>query len=144
MKRHPALLATVLMVFAVLSCKNLGSDSKPTDINHKTTEIHMAKDDGNEMPGKAATTFSVKDRTIHCVSTLNEAKEGTKVSFGWSAVDVKGLPAQKIKDLDYTTKEQEIIVHSHLTLPQDWPEGKYKCEITINDTLDRAVDFTIE
>jgi len=144
MKRHPAWLATGLMVFAVLACKNSGSDSKPTDVNHKTTEIHMAKDDGNEMPGKAATTFSVKDRTIHCVSTLNEAKEGTKVSFGWSAVDVKGLPAQKIKDLDYTTKEKEDIVHSHLTAPQDWPEGKYKCEITINDTLDRAVDFTIE
>ena len=144
MKRHPALLATVLMVLAVLACKNSGSDSKPTDVNHKTTEIHMAKDDGNEMPGEAATTFSVKDRTIHCVSTLNEAKEGTKVSFGWSAVDVKGLPTQKIKDLDYTTKGKEIIVHSHLTLPQDWPEGKYKCEITIDGTLDRTVDFTIE
>jgi len=144
MKRHPALLATVLMVFAVLACKNSGSDSKPTDVNHKTTEIHMAKDDGDEMPGEAATTFSVKDRTIHCVSTLNEAKEGTKVSFGWSAVDVKGLPTQKIKDLDYTTKGKEIIVHSHLTLPQDWPEGKYKCEITIDGTLDRTVDFTIE
>jgi len=144
MKRHPAWLATVLLLFAVFACKNSGSDSKPTDVNHKTTEIHMAKDDGDEMPGEAATTFSVKDRTIHCVSTLNEAKEGTKVSFGWSAVDVKGLPTQKIKDLDYTTKGKEIIVHSHLTLPQDWPEGKYKCEVTIDGTLDRTVDFTIE
>jgi hypothetical protein len=144
MKFHPAWLATGLLVLAVLACKTSDTDSRPTDVNHKTTEIHMAKDDGNEMPGEAATKFSVKDRTIHCVNTLNEAKEGTKVSFGWSAVDVKGMPAQKIKDVDYTTKGEEKIVHSHLTLPQDWPEGKYKCEVTIDGTLDRTVNFTIE
>jgi Cu/Ag efflux protein CusF len=144
MKRHPAWLATGLLILAVLACKNSGSDSKPIDVNHKTSEIHMAKDDGTEMPGKATTTFSVKDRTIHCESTLNEAKEGTKVSFGWSVVEVKGSPAQKIKDLDYTTKAKEDIVHSHLTAPQDWPMGKYKCEVTIDGTLDRTVDFTIE
>src|SRR6266436_8905831 len=144
MKRHPAWLATVLLLFAVFACKNSGSDSRPTDGNHKTTEIHMAKDDGNEMPGEAATTFSVKDRTIRWVSTLIEAKEGTKVSFGWSVVEVKGSPAQKIKDLDYTTKAKENFVHSHLTAPQDWPVGKYKCEVSIDGILDRTVDFTIE
>lgn len=145
MKQHSTLLATGILILAVLACKTSGSiGTTPDTGNHKTTEIHLAKDDGSNMPGKETTGFSVSDRTIHCVSTLKEAKEGTKISFGWSAVDVKGMSAQKIKDLDYTTKADENIVHSHLIAPNDWPTGKYKCEISVDGSIDRSVEFNIE
>jgi len=67
----------------------------------------MAKDDGKGQPGAETKAFSPSDHTIHCVAKLGEAKDGTKVTFAWWNVDKN----EKIKDLDYTTKGAENIVH---------------------------------
>jgi len=81
----------------------------------------MAKDNGGA-PGAETSTFSPSEHTIHCVAKLGEAKDGTKVTFSWWAVDTEGSKDQKIKELDYTTKGAENIVHAHLTKPDDWPK----------------------
>jgi hypothetical protein len=163
MKHHPAWLAAGLLVFVVLACNlakrtannsnsnsnaNANSNStanRETDLGSGTAikEIHMAKDDGSGDPGDETNTFGPGDRTIHCVTTLNTAKAGTLMRFAWWVVDADGTQNQKIKEIEYKTRAQENVVHGHLTLPQDWPPGKYKVQVYVNGDLDQTAFYTV-
>jgi hypothetical protein len=162
MKHHPAWLATGLIVFVVLACNlskntnnsNSNSNSNSSSSSNSSTdsdlgsgdaikEIHMAKDDGNGAPGDETESFSPSDRTVHCVATLKAAKSGTQMKFSWWIVDADGTKNQKVKEIDYSTKTLENIVHGHLTLPQDWPIGKYKVQVYVNGDLDRTVFYSV-
>ena len=160
MKRHPAWLALGLMLFVVIAC-NLGRKSNnlstnnaagPANSNSATpststgalSEVHMARDDGKGDPGEETSTFNSKDRTIHSVSKLKDAKSGTKLRFSWFVVEANGTTNEKIKDIEYTTRALENVVHGHLTAPRDWPVGKYKVEVYVNENLEETVHFTVE
>ena len=155
MKHHPAWLAAGLLVFVVLAC-NLSKKTANSNSNSNSNtasdmgsgsaikEIHMAKDDGNGAPGDETESFKPGDRTVHCVATLKEAKAGTQMKFAWWIVDAEGSKNQKIKEIDYSTKPLENVVHGHLTLPQDWPAGKYKCQVSVNGDLDKTVNYVVE
>lgn len=154
MKHHPAWLAACLLLFVVLACsvgkntnRDANSNSNPevveTGSGTAIKEIHMAKDDGGK-PGEESDTFEPGDRTIHSVATLKEAKSGTAMRFSWWIVDADGTQNKKIKDIDYTTRTLENIIHGHLTLPQDWPKGKYKVQVYVNGDLDKTVNYTVE
>jgi hypothetical protein len=156
MRKHPAWLAAGLLIFAVLAC-NLGKNKNSNNNNANTAsdvgdvgsgsalkDMYMAKDDGNGQPGTHTSTFAPGDRTIHSVATLKEAKGGTQMKFSWWIVDADGTQNQKIKDIDYTTKALENSIHGHLTLPQDWPKGKYKVQIYVNGNLDKTVQYTVQ
>ena len=162
MKHHPAWLAAGLVLFVVLAC-NLGKKSNTNSNSNSNSngavtnsnsnsetgsgefiqEMHMAKDNGRGAPGDETDSFEPGDRTVHCVVKLKEAKGGTKMKFSWWIVDAEGSKNQKIKDIDYSTKPLENIVHGHLTLPQDWPTGKYKVQVYVNGDLDRTVEYSI-
>ena len=103
----------------------------------------MAKDDDGS-PGEETDSFAPGDRTVHCVATLKEAKSGTKLKFSWWIVDADGTQNQKLKEIDYTTKALENVVNGHLTLPQNWPAGKYKVEVYVNGELDRTALYTVK
>jgi hypothetical protein len=158
MKRHSAWLAVGLLLFVVMAC-NLGKKSTNVSTNRSATEgsapsdatstgaikeLHMAKDDGNGDPGDETNAFSPGDRTIHCVAKLAEAKAGTKMKFSWFIVDADGSKNEKIKDIDYTTRALENIVHGHLTLPQNWPSGKYKVEVFVNGNLEKTAQYSVK
>jgi hypothetical protein len=34
-------------------------------------------------------------------------------------------------------------VHGHLSLPQDWPAGKYKVEVYVNGDLDKTAFYSV-
>lgn len=162
MKIHRGWLATGLLMLAVLGC-NLSRNSNNSNNSNKTanenkatpqptrranadvyvTRIYMAKDDDGK-PGDETSSFAPDDRTVHCIIELNKAKKGTKVRFIWKAVDVQGSKNEEIKTIDYTTNSFENKVRGHLTLPRDWPTGKYQVEVYINDDLDKTIDYTIE
>jgi hypothetical protein len=160
MKHHPAWLAAGLLAFAVLACSlgkttNTNSNSNSNSNSHSSPEvdlgsgnaikeIHMAKDDGSGAPGTETDTFATSDRTLHCVATLKGAKSGTQMRFAWWIVDADNTQNQKVKEFDYTTKERENIVHAHLTLPQDWPKGKYKVQVYVNGDLDKTAFYIVE
>jgi len=158
MKRHSAWLATGLLLFVVLAC-NLGRRTANVSTNGNTAadtttseststgaieDLHMAKDDGNGSPGEETSAFSPGDRTIHCVAKLADAKAGTKMKFSWFIVDADGSKNEKIKDIDYTTRALENIVHGHLTLPQDWPSGKYRVEVFVNGNLEKTAQYSVK
>lgn len=157
MKHHPAWLATGLLIFVVLACSlgkpkttNTGSNANTTSTAEAPSgsgtaikEVHMAKDDGGS-PGSQVDSFTPGDRTIHCVATLKEAKSGTQMKFSWWIVDADDTKNQKIKEIDYTTRALENVVHGHLTVPQDWPTGKYKVQIYINGDLDKTISYSVQ
>ena len=159
MRKHPAWLAVGLLLFALLACNlskktntnnsnansnNANAEDTQVESGSVIKEIYMAKDDGSGKPGARSNKFEPNDRTIHCVVTLNEAKAGTDMKFSWWIVDADGTQNKKIKDIDYSTKTLENVIHGHLTLPQDWPKGKYKVQVYVNGDLDKTVNYTVE
>lgn len=158
MKRSSAWLAIGLLLSVVLACsfgkkstnvstnRNAAEDSASADPTSTgaINELHMAKDDGKGDPGDETNAFSPGDRMIHCVAKLAEAKSGTKMKFSWFIVDADGTQNQKIKDIDYTTRALENIVHGHLKLPQDWPSGKYRVEVFVNGNLEKTARFSVK
>jgi hypothetical protein len=161
MKRHPAWLAVVLMLFVVLAC-NLSKKSANVSTNNSNTpdnsnsntvststgvlsDVHMARDDGRGDPAEEETsTFDASDRTIHCVAKLKEAQSGTKMKFSWFVVEAQDTQNEKIRDIDYTTRALENVVHGHLTAPRDWPVGKYRVDVYVNGNLEQTVQFNVE
>jgi hypothetical protein len=156
MRNHPAWLAAGLLLFAVLAC-NLGKNKNASNVNNNNAnteteassesaikEIHMAKDDGNGQPGAHTSVYAPGEHTIQCVATLKEAKAGTEMKFSWWIVDADDSRNQKIKDIDYRTKTLENVVHGHLTLPKDWPKGRYKVQLYVNGNLDKTVPYAVQ
>lgn len=164
MKRHPAWLAAGLLLAVVLACNlsknsnnsnnsnsnsnsnkssNSSRSDRPPNAEVYVEQLSMAKDDDGK-PGASTTSFDARDRTIHCIADLNKAKKGTDIRFVWKAVDAEGSKNKEIKTIDYTTKSFEDKVHGHLTLPYDWPKGKYEVEVYINGVLDKVISYTVE
>jgi hypothetical protein len=156
MKRHSTWPAVGLLLFVVIACnfgKKSTSDTTNTSSPAATTpgatstgvleNLHMAKDNGGD-PGDETNTFSPGDRTIHCVAKLAEAKAGTTMKFSWFIVDAGGSKNEKVKDIDYTTAARENIVYGHLTLPKDWPVGKYKVDVFVNGNLEQTARFSVK
>ena len=137
MRIHSGWLAIGLLIFAVMACSTSKTSSGPI------SEGHMAKDKNGE-PGDETNTFAPGDHTVHCVVTLSEAKEGTRMKFSWVLVDSGDVKNDKIKDIEYTTGAKENIVHGHLTAPRDWPTGKYKCEVFVNDKSEKTIDYYVK
>lgn len=114
---------------------------KPTGI---VKDILTAKDDGKGGPAEPADTFDAEDRTIHCVVELSDPKPNTKIRYSWWVVEAGETKNEKIEDFEYTTTAQDRIVHSHLTLPNDWPPGSYKVDVYVNGNLEQTASFKVE
>lgn len=162
MKRHPGWLAAGLMIFALLACnlsKNRNSnnsnnsnsnENRQTNTQPKRSNadiyvdrVYMAKDQSGK-PGDETTSFAPTDHTVHCIAELNKAKKGTDVRFIWKMIDVEGSRNKEIRTTDYTTKSFENKVHGHLSLPYDWPKGRYGVDVYIDGELDKTIEYTIE
>jgi hypothetical protein len=156
MKRQSTWLAVAVLLLVVLAC-NLGKKSTNESTNRSATDsnapsatstgaiqdLHMAKDNEGD-PGEETNAFSPGDRTIHCVAKLAQAKAGTTMKFSWFILDAGGSKNQKIKDIDYTTGALENVVHGHLTLPNDWPTGKYKVDVFVNGNLEKTARYSVK
>jgi hypothetical protein len=141
MKHHPAWLALGLLFFVVVACNfSTGNNSSSGPIAKMT----MAKDNGRGDPGDETNTFKPQDHKVHCLITLKDPKEGTKVTFSWWIVDAGGTKNEKLKDLDYTTDSDVKVVHGHLSTTRDWPPGKYKVEASINGKPEKTVNFNVD
>ncbi len=153
-KIYTALSLTFLLGF-LGGCKSGKSPTANTSTNNSSTaqapmlagknieDLYMALDH-NGQPGESSEGFGPDDRRIHSVAKLKAAPPGTKVRFSWWIVSAQGAENEKLQDLDYTTKQADEVVHSHVGLPNDWPPGKYKVDVYVNDSLDKTINFTVE
>jgi hypothetical protein len=148
MKPHAAWLAGALILTAVLACRfssntnNTNSDSNNSNSDAGAiSKITMAKDNNGE-PGDETNTFQPGDHTVHCLATLSNPKEGTKIKFSWWIVDAPEHKNELVKEIDYTTGLDKV-VHGHLSLPRDWPKGKYKCDVYVDGELAKSVEYYV-
>jgi hypothetical protein len=139
-KIPPGLLALALLVSAVVACNfNVGGDGEV-----HVDELYAAKDGGGKA-GDKTTNFSPSERTVYAVAKLDEAKADTKIKLVWYTLEVEGQDKNTmIKDIEVTTNDEQNIVYGHLTLPQDWPKGKYKVEAYVNGKLEKTVEYSVQ
>lgn len=119
------------------------NSAAPSAASGLVKAIHTAKDDGKGAPGEQTNSFGPSDRTIHCVVELAESRPGTKIKYSWWAVEAEGAQNDKIEDFEYTTRPQDKIVHGHLTMPEDWPPGKYRVEVFVNGNREQSLEFSV-
>ncbi len=88
------------------------------------------------------TEFAPED-TFHLVVELDDPPDGTRAKAAWTAVDAGGEKNVAIDDKEVTMTGVSNIINFTLTLPRPWPEGDYKVDLYVNDTLKRTLDFTV-
>lgn len=166
--KHPAtkilsLLLTMLITLSLLAACG-GSDptavppvagntprtaAQPTAVattSSKVTILSAVTSRGYESEEAVDPTsnFLPADRTLHCVVKLSpNPPSTTKVRAVWTAVDADGQQNTKIVEREIGTERNERVIHFTAQLARDWPTGKYKVEIYINEALGKVVDFTI-
>ena len=148
--RFSTIIAQLLILGALVGCggkttkqASNGSSVAP-NVKAAVSELHMAKDDGKGNPGAQTDRFGPQDRTIHCVAELKAPKAGTPIRFTWWIVESQGAKDEKLEETDYTIKPGEEVVHGQITLPNDWPPGKYKVDVSLDGNLEQTVQFTVE
>ena len=82
--------------------------------------------------------------TFHAVTAIQNAPRNTSVQAVWFALDVGGAADcnSEIDETDLTTDGTRNLDFS-LMPNNKWPVGTYRVEIYVNDTLDRAVNFSV-
>jgi hypothetical protein len=86
-------------------------------------------------------TFASTDNPLHYVVTLSNAPDDTNVKAVWTIVDA-GDGQIKDQKLDETLLQSAGgMLDFTLKGNQEWPTGKYKVELYLNDKLDRSADF---
>jgi len=121
----------------------LAPTSTPADPNAVQVEsVTLARGDGSGKPGETVTSFKPTDRTFYATVKLNQLKPGLKIKFSWVAVAAAGSANQEIAKQEFSTLTTNTITNT-LVEPQDWPTGKYRLDIYVNDSLAKSVDFTV-
>lgn len=121
------------------------NDNRKTPIaSGEIKDVYMAQDNGSGQPGEKAESFETSDRTIHCVVDLAKAQAGTIIKFNWIGVDAGEWQNYQIKELEYTTKPSESQVRAHVSYSEDWPEGSYRVDISVNGQFARTIAFQVE
>lgn len=158
MKRHPALLATLMLVLVALACGGTGVDKQSGDNTNggeasnspesdgvDIESMQLARDDGAGDSGEVVTSFKTTDNPLHCVVKLSEAAPGTKVRVVWMALDAAGARDFEIAEpFEYTTGAEETEVDATVRLPREWPAGSYRVEAFANNQPPETLEFKIE
>ena len=108
------------------------------------TDIELARDDGGGRAGQVVKGFKRKDNPIHCAVTLSRAVAGTKVQFVWTALDAGGKRDEVLATNEVVTKPGEQVADGQLSLPREWPAGRYRVRATVNNRSSKTLDFQIE
>jgi hypothetical protein len=130
------LLFLLLVTLAALTA--CSGSSEPVKIDSVT----LARDDGNGNAGEAVTSFKPTDHIFHATVKLNRIETGLKVKLSWIAVDAGGTKDTEIDHAEFTSLAANVI-NGKIELPNDWPTGKYRLDIYLNDKLAQSVDFTV-
>ena len=108
----------------------------------KIDSVTLARDDGSGNAGETVTNFSPTDHVFHATVTLNHIETDLKVKLTWVAVDANGQTNQTIGSSEFTALAGNVI-NGQASLPNDWPTGKYRLDIYLNDTLQQSVAFNV-
>ena len=136
MKKAWLFLAGVVVLILLAACSG---SSGPVKIQ----SITLARDDGSGNAGETVTNFSPTDHTFYATITLDHIETGLKVKLTWVAVDANGVTNQTIDSSEFTSLAANV-VNGKLSLPHDWPTGKYRLDVYLNDSLQQSVNFNVQ
>ena len=106
----------------------------------KIQDAYMARDVSGT-PEKT-TTFS-QDEPFYAIVDLANAPDDTTVKASWYAVDAEGVEPNFFIDEAVITSGSNQLTFD-LSSDNLWPTGSYKVEITLNDKLDRTLEFSVQ
>jgi hypothetical protein len=137
MRRLALLILLCTLAVAVSACEFSASTATIT-----SAELARGYADGKAIDPSA--TFAPSDTPLHYVVTLGNAPDDTKVKAIWTIVDA-GDGNFKDQKLDETELQSGSgVLNFTLAGTQEWPTGKYKVDLFLNDKLDRTADFLVQ
>jgi len=111
----------------------------------RVAEVTLAKGYSNDEAVNATTTFSPTDNPVHAVVKIENATAGARVTGVWTVVDAGGEQNFEIGRKELSLEAgNTYTAHYTAELTQDWPVGKYKFEVYLNDKLEKTVEFTVK
>ncbi|HVU11935.1 MAG TPA: hypothetical protein VHD90_11685 [Phototrophicaceae bacterium] len=135
MRKKLLFFAGLLGLLLLSAC---GGSSGPV----KITSITLARDDGSGSPGQTVTDFKPTDHTFYATVTLDHLETGLKVKLTWVAVDAGGETNKEIDSSEFSALVANTI-NGKLSLPNDWPTGKYRLDVYLNDALAQSQSFNV-
>jgi hypothetical protein len=115
-----------------------GGSSGPVKID----SITLSKGDGSGNAGETVTSFSPADHDFHAAVKFENLASGSKVTYIWVAVNAGGATNKTIATVDVNT----VLANegdSDATLPNDWPTGQYRLDVSVNGTVLKSVSFNV-
>jgi hypothetical protein len=141
MPRFFILVAVLLVGVICASC-----DFSTSTANIKSAQLARGYQDGKAVG--TTNTFAPTDNPLHCVVEVANAPGGTRVKSVWTAVDATGLDGvahkdQRIDEKEFSTTDTGSVIDFTLSNDAQWPVGRYKVDIYLNDKLDRTLEFEV-
>ena len=130
------LLSLGLLCLLLLSA--CGGSSGPV----KISSITFARDDGSGNAGDTVTDFKPSDHVLHATVTLDHIETGLKVKLTWVAVEAGGETNTEIASYEFSALAGNVI-NGQASLPNDWPTGKYRLDVYLNDKLTQSANFNV-
>jgi hypothetical protein len=93
--------------------------------------------------GQQLTTVIAPTDTFYVVKEFANAPDYTKAKAVWTAVDVEGVEANHLIDQAEVTSGDGTI-NFKLTNNNQWPAGKYKVDLSLNDKLAQTLNFEVQ
>jgi hypothetical protein len=124
-------IAIALMMLALVACSASTAN---------ISDAKMARD----KEGKDATTTFAPTDTFYSVVNLANAPDDTKVRAVWTAVSAEGIdPNKQLQEVPITSGDAQL--NFKLTNSADWPTGKYRIDLYLNDGKDpvKTLDFEV-
>ncbi len=93
-----------------------------------------------------ATTFRSDAREFYCAFNVGNAPAGTTIKAVLIAVDIGeyAKPNSALITLSLVLDKGPMPGHFTFTNTYNWPPGKYRVELYLNDRLTKTLDFTVE
>jgi hypothetical protein len=135
MRRLALLLLLCTLAVSIAAC---------TASTANVASAQLARGYADGQATDATTTFSPSDTPLHYVVTLANAPDDTSVKAVWTAVDA-GDGQIKDQKIDETVLSSGSgVLNFTLAAKQEWPVGKYKVDLYLNDKLDRTAEFNVQ
>jgi len=93
-----------------------------------------------------ATVFRSDEREIYCAFTLGNTPAGTTIKAILFAVDIGeyAKPDSTLFTISVISERGPMPSHFTFTNTSNWPPGKYRVELYLDDRLTKTLNFTIE
>lgn len=135
MRRFRIPFMLLIAATTIVSCGKKG----PTTVE----SITLSRDDGSGKAGEAVESLKPSDRKFHAAVKLDKGDDA-KVKADLVAVDTPEGKNINVLSQDYDLAGIENSVDLTFSLPNDWPTGSYKIDVSVNGQPGKSKEFKIE